>query len=138
MKIQLLNAKQVQDINHAICAHEKQKSLCRNLHALESAIAAAYYPGVYPFQYGGLSAVAGALCFFITKAHAFFDGNKRTAGLASAIFLDINGYALRYPIDPEKDHNTWADIIDKTAQSAVSKETLIRWYKRHTIVKNSS
>lgn len=138
MKIQLLNAEQILALNQAICAREKQKSLCRNRHALESAVAAAYYPGVYPFEYGGLSSVAGALCYFLTQAHAFLDGNKRTAGLASAVFLDINGYELHYPVDLKKNHNAWADVIEKTAQSVVSKDTLIRWYKRHTIVKKSA
>lgn len=135
MKIQLLNAEQVLMINQQICAQEKQKSLCAHPHKLESAIAAAYYPGVYPFQYGGLTSVAGALCYFLTQAHAFFDGNKRTAGLASAVFLDMNGYELIYPIDLKKNHNAWAEIIEKTAQSMISKEVLMRWYKRHCIAK---
>jgi death on curing protein len=137
MKIQLLDAEQVVMINQEICAREKQTSRCRSRHALESALGAAYYPGVYPFQYGGLTSVAGALCYFLTQGHAFFDGNKRTAGLASAIFLDINGYELRYPVNPQKNQNAWADVIEKTAQSTVSKEALIRWYKRHTITKKS-
>ena len=51
---------------------------------VESALAAAFYPGDYPFQYGGIAKVAGAVCYFLTKAHAFFDGNKRTAGIAAA------------------------------------------------------
>lgn len=135
MKIQCLSAEQILMINQQVCARENQKSLCAVPHKLESAIAAAYYPGIYPFQYGGLASVAGALCYFLTQAHAFFDGNKRTAGLASAIFLDINGYELRYPIDLKKDKNTWAEIIEKTAQSALTKEELMRWYKRHTITK---
>lgn len=137
MKIQLLDAEQILAINQAVCVQEKQKSICAHPHKLESAIAAAYYPGVYPFRYGGLASVAGALCYFLTQAHAFFDGNKRTAGIASAVFLDLNGYELRYPIDLKKNRNAWAEVIEKTAQSAISKETLIRWYRRHTIVKKS-
>jgi death on curing protein len=135
MKIQLLDAEHVLTINQAVCAQEKQPSRCRSHHALESALGAAYYPGVYPFQYGGLASVAGALCYFLTQAHAFIDGNKRTAGIASAILLDINGYELCYPIDLRKNHNAWVDIIEKVAQSAVSKETLMRWYERHKIGK---
>lgn len=135
MKIQLLDAEHVLMINQAVCAREKQTSRCRSRHALESALGAAYYPGVYPFQYGGLASVAGALCYFLTQAHAFIDGNKRTAGIASAILLDINGYELRYPIDLRKSHNAWVDIIEKVAQSAVSKEALMHWYERHKIGK---
>ena len=116
MKIQLLSAKQVQDINHAICAHEKQKSLCK-IFTLSKAQLLLLTIRRLSISIWWPERSRRGIVFFITKAHAFFDGNKRTAGLASAIFLDINGYALRYPIDPEKDHNTWADIIDKTAQS---------------------
>ena len=137
MKIQLLNAEQVLEINQAVCAQEKQTSHCRNHHALESAIGAAYYPGVYPFQYGGLASVAGALCYFLAKAHPFLDGNKRTAGVASAIFLDLNGYELRYAINIRKGSNAWAEIIEQAAQSAISKETLMKWYETHKIRKKT-
>ncbi len=137
MKIQLLDAEHVLTINQAVCAQEKQTSHCRSQHALESAIGAAFYPGVYPFQYGGLASVAGALCYFLTKAHAFLDGNKRTAGIASAIFLDINGYELHYTIDIKKNHNAWAEIVEQAAQSAVSKETLMKWYETHKIRKKT-
>jgi death-on-curing family protein len=137
MNIQLLNAEQVLAINQAVCAQEKQTSHCRNHHALESAIGAAFYPGVYPFQYGGLASVAGALCYFLTKAHAFLDGNKRTAGIASTIFLDINGYELHYAIDIKKSRNAWAEIIEQAAQSVISKETLMKWYETHKIKKKS-
>jgi hypothetical protein len=41
MKIHLLNAEQIFEINQAVCAQEKQTSHCRNHHALESAIDAA-------------------------------------------------------------------------------------------------
>lgn len=30
----------------------------------------------------------------ITKKHVFFDGNKRTAYMATVYFLDMNGYSL--------------------------------------------
>jgi death on curing protein len=135
MKIHLLNAEQVLEINQAVCVKEKQTSHCRNQHALESAIGAAYYPGVYPFQYGGLASVAGALCYFLAKAHAFLDGNKRTAGIASAVFLDLNGYELRYAIHIRKGSNAWVEMIEKAAQSAISKETLMKWYETHKIRK---
>lgn len=135
MKIQLLEAEHILVINQEVCAREKQTSHCRNRHALESAIGAAFYPGVYPFQYGGMASVAGALCYFLAKAHAFLDGNKRTAGIASAIFLDIHGYELRYAINTQKGSNAWAEIIEQAAQSAISKETLMKWYETYMIKK---
>jgi len=40
-------------------------------------------------------ALAAAYAYGIAKAHAFVDGNKRTAFVTAAAFLRLNGYALR-------------------------------------------
>ena len=42
-----------------------------------------------------LEELAAAYAFAIAKAHPFVDGNKRTAFVASATFLRLNGYGLR-------------------------------------------
>ena len=102
-------------INQEICTREKQKSLCPHLHKLESALAAAYYPGIYPFQQGGLTSVAGALCYFLTQAHAFFDGNKRNVDWRPLFFWDINDYELSYPVNPQKNQNAWAEGYRKNS-----------------------
>ena len=100
---------------------------------VESALAAAFYPGDYPFQYGGIAKVAGAVCYFLTKAHAFFDGNKRTAGIAAATFMHLNGFNLAYPIDAKKNINEFATRIDDAAANRLSKEELIKWFEKHKV-----
>lgn len=45
--------------------------------------------------------LAAALCVGITKNHAFNDGNKRTALLATRAFLFLNGHALEPRQDDE-------------------------------------
>jgi death-on-curing protein len=45
----------------------------------------------------GLAEIASAYAFGISKAHAFVDGNKRTAFVTSLTFLRLNGYAFRPP-----------------------------------------
>ncbi|EIE5007017.1 type II toxin-antitoxin system death-on-curing family toxin [Salmonella enterica] len=48
-------------------------------------------------HYDGVDCVftlAGMLMIAIVKAHAFNDGNKRTALRATASFLDLNGYEI--------------------------------------------
>jgi len=47
--------------------------------------------------YGKPSAfdLAAAYAFGIAKNHPFVDGNKRTAFVASAVFLELNGYELQ-------------------------------------------
>jgi death-on-curing protein len=39
--------------------------------------------------------LAAAYAFGIAKNHPFVDGNKRTAFVASVVFLELNGYELR-------------------------------------------
>lgn len=43
----------------------------------------------------GPSEIAAAYAFGIAKAHAFVDGNKRTAFVTALTFLRLNGYAFR-------------------------------------------
>ena len=64
MKIKLITLTDVLQINEAICFEVKQKSGCMDKTKVESALGAAFYPGDYPFYYGGIPKVAGALCFF--------------------------------------------------------------------------
>lgn len=45
----------------------------------------------------GLAAIAAAYAFGIPKAHAFVDGNKRTAFVTALTFLRLNGYSFRPP-----------------------------------------
>ena len=45
----------------------------------------------------GLAEIASAHAFGISKAHAFVDGNKRTAFVTALTFLRLNGYAVRPP-----------------------------------------
>lgn len=131
MRIKLISATDVISINREICLSEKQKHLCVDKGKVESAVSAAFYPGIYPFQYGGLTRVAGALCFFLIKAPAFFDGNKRSAAMAATILLDLNGMKLIYPIDKKKKMTAFATIIEKCATSEISKEELMQWFERH-------
>ncbi|OZB15451.1 MAG: death-on-curing protein [Rhodobacterales bacterium 34-62-10] len=43
----------------------------------------------------GLAEFAAAYAFGISKAHAFVDGNKRTAFVTAVTFLRLNGYSFR-------------------------------------------
>lgn len=130
-KIKLLSVDDILEINQTICIGVKQKSVCMDQRKVESALGAAFYPGDYPFAYGGISKVAGALCFFLIKAHAFMDGNKRTAALSATLFMDLNGYELIYPLKITAGVTAFKDIIEKTASSHTSKDQLIKWFDDH-------
>lgn len=47
------------------------------------------------YESAGLSEIAAAYAFGIAKAHAFIDGNKRTAFVTAITFLRLNGHAFR-------------------------------------------
>src|SRR3990167_7376802 len=131
MKIKLLSFYDILEINQEICVTVKQQSVCMDHTKIESALGAAFYPGDYPFQYGGISKVAGALCYFLIKAHAFMDANKRTAALAATLFMDLNGYELIYPLKIKSGITIFTDVIEKTAASHMSKDQLIKWFDDH-------
>jgi death-on-curing family protein len=131
MEVKLLSLEDILKINQAVCISVKQKSVCMDSRKIESALGAAFYPGDYPFQYGGLSKVAGALCYFLIKAHAFMDANKRTAALGSTLFMELNGYSLVYPLKIEGGITAFTEVIEKSASSQMTKDQLIDWFDRH-------
>ena len=48
----------------------------------------------FSYEQADMFACAAAYAFGIAKAHAFVDGNKRTAFVTSVTFLRLNGYQL--------------------------------------------
>jgi death-on-curing protein len=55
----------------------------------------------------------------IAKAHAFPDGNKRTAFLAATYFLDLNGYSL-------EENFELPTIIEQAASGAIDRHQLVK------------
>lgn len=75
-----------------------------------------------PYELAALYAVA------LVKAHAFQDGNKRTAFLAIRAFLRANGLDFDYgPYDEEA-----AEIMTGIATGAVVRSDVVEWVRRNT------
>jgi death on curing protein len=129
--VKLLVLDDILEINREVCVTVRQKSVCMDRDKVESALGAAFYPGSYPFYYGGIPRVAGALCFFLIKAHAFMDANKRTGALAATLLMDLNGYELRYPLSVAGGMTAFTDVVEKVAASEISKDELIEWFDVH-------
>jgi death-on-curing protein len=123
----------VLEANKIVCEAGDNPHQCLSTGKIESAIASAFYPGSYPFAHGGFAKVAGALCFYLVKAHAFIDGNKRTGALTAITFLNMHGLDLEYPLDVKNEINGLAEVIDGCAASTVSKEELKEWFERHKV-----
>jgi death-on-curing protein len=117
--------------NKYICDQGGNPYHCNDADKIESAISTAFYPGSYPFEHGGLSRVAGALCFYLVKSHAFLDGNKRTGALVAIVFLNQHGLDLEYPLDEKKNINGLAEVIENCAAGNVSKVQLMDWFETH-------
>lgn len=119
------------EMNKYICEQGGNPHHCDGIGKVESAIYSAFYPGSYPFAHGGIARVAGALCFYLVKSHAFTDGNKRTGTLAAITFLNQHGLDLQYPIDIEKDVDGLAEVIDACAASRIDRDQLMEWFDLH-------
>ena len=59
--------------------------------------------------------------FGIAKNHAFVDGNKRTAFVACAVFLRLNGRAIRAP-EPAV-----VDMMNSLAAGKVTESAFADW-----------
>ena len=98
-----LTVAEAQYINEEMLAQDGQQSLLMDEGKLESAIMrpqmAANYEGA------DLARQTALLVSGIALAHAFVDGNKRTALLAGRLFLRLNGYML------ERESLEFADAI---------------------------
>jgi death-on-curing family protein len=130
-RVVLIDAALVADIAKRICGPDYR---CYDLGKVESALHSAFYPGSYPFAHGGVATIAGALAFYLTKAHAFMDGNKRTALVAATTFLALNGHDLVYPFDTKTGHNELADAVEGCAAGTIGIDELKDWFERHKVV----
>jgi death-on-curing protein len=131
VSIGLPKASAVVLINQLVCEAEGNPHQVLDMDRIESAIHSAFYPGSPPFAYGGIAKLAGALCFYLTKGHAFQDGNKRTAVLTAITFMNEHGWELVYPLGDEENLDALADVVEGAAAGSVSKDEMIEWFERH-------
>ena len=84
-------------------------------------------------QYGGeflhpsIFHMAAAYGFHISEGQPFFDGNKRTAGMAMLTFLELNGFEV------VATSNDYYDAIMSVANQQMNKEDLASWLKKSVI-----
>lgn len=81
----------------------------------------------HPIPFG----MAAAYAFHIGKNHPFVDGNKRTAFIAAAVFLRINGWDLL------ADDNDAAEQFLAVATGVQTKEGLGEWLAAHAKARSS-
>ena len=76
--------------------------------------------------YASLSEQAAALLQSLANNHAFIDGNKPVAFATMAIFLRLNGFALRATADDAE-----AFLIDEVIQARAPLARITDWIEEH-------
>jgi death-on-curing family protein len=118
------------EINLTLCHEYGNPHSLLQPHMLGSAIGASFYPGSYPYKFGGVAKIAGVLCWKLVKAHAFQDGNKRTAFIAAIYFMMANGWTVKHPKVRDAialEVNAIADIGGPTM------EDTLNWFDTHKV-----
>jgi death on curing protein len=93
----------------------------RDLGLLESALARPRQ--LFRHEHPNLFEPAGAYAFGIAKNHPFLDGNKRSALMAAALFLECNGWEFQ-ATEESAVENTLA-----LAAGAIGEKAYVAWLK---------
>jgi death-on-curing protein len=99
----------------------------RNLDGLHAAVAQPQMTFDGRELYPTIADKAAALGYSLIQNHPFVDGNKRIGHAAMEIFLILNGYELRAPVDEQE------TLILNIASGMVRRETLATWIQNHII-----
>jgi len=94
----------------------------RDAGLLESALARPQHVWAYDAD-TDLATLAAEYGFGLAKNHAFFDGNKRVAFVATNIFLLLNGFEIEAP-EPEV-----VDMMLRVADGRLTRVRLAAWIR---------
>lgn len=127
--VRYLTADDVWAINRAILQRECREAPLRDRGSLESAVARPQMVAYY--EQGDLIAQATAMIVGIALAHPFLDANKRTALVAGATFLHLDGLQVT---DVSEDFGRQIEAF-VLAHDAVrpSPSTLETWLREHVV-----
>ena len=115
-----LSVEEVIEINAQVMGG---KHVLRDRGLLESAAARPQASAFGADAYPDLAAKAAALLHSLVLNHPFIDGNKRTAVLATLVFLDLNGYVVRW------DQREALDFMLRLAQHQVELDDVIAFLR---------
>ncbi|MEK7595421.1 MAG: type II toxin-antitoxin system death-on-curing family toxin [Patescibacteria group bacterium] len=126
-KVRFLTLEQVLATHHFLIENYGGSHGVRDLKMLESSV---YRPQAFfggKFLFPTIFEKAAALMCPLIQNRPFLDGNKRTAVVSSAAFLELNGWALR--ASPEDIYKTAVSI----AVSKLSVEEVSIWLNSNSI-----
>lgn len=123
--MQHLTPDDVLGINEFVLAQQSQQSLLRDVGGLQSAIMRPQMAANY--EDADLARQAALLVSGIALAHAFVDGNKRTAIMAGEMFLDLNGYIL--DSEPLEFANAILALVNRTESLETATDRFTAWIR---------
>ncbi len=82
----------------------------------------------WAYESVGIAQCAASYAYAFATAHAFNDGNKRTAFYSALAFLVLNERTLA-DVDAEEAR----DLILDTAMGRTGEDELAHWYARHVV-----
>jgi len=121
-----LDINEVYEIHQAIIKRAGTKASIRDFPLLHSAVERQKATFEGQDLYPTIFLKAGALLQSICLNHAFSDGNKRTAWMATIRFLWINGYHLKSVRKDASEFMIWVDNTHPTLKEISS------WLKLHS------
>ena len=72
--------------------------------------------------------LSAAYCFGIARNHPFIDGNKRSALMATGLFLGLNGFEMTSdPLETE-------EVVMAVVTGSLNEDRLGEWLEQHTQV----
>jgi death-on-curing protein len=95
----------------------------RDRAALQRALAHPWNVWVY-FMDGDIAVLAARLYTSLADAHAFAEGNKRTAFRAAVAFIEANGYSFEMPSQPHAIERLLGYFDGKLGQAGV-----VEWFR---------
>lgn len=128
--ITYLTPQDVVEINRRLCLRDNNPHHCYGIGKVESALHSTYYPGEPPYKHGGIVSVAAAMAYYLNQAHAFVDGNKRTAMTSALVFMNENRWTLDYPRDPV---DTLAELIEGCAAGEIGMDEMKEWFESNKV-----
>lgn len=115
---------------HALTLGHGGSEGVRSNHQLASAAMQPYQTIFGEDAYPTIPEKAAAHAFFLAESQPFLDGNKRTAALALAVFLDLNGYELHETGDTEL-----ADRLIDLGSGVIEQGEFFGWVCDHARLK---
>ena len=121
-----LNINQILAIYNEVMEQTGGSKGIRDIGLLESAVARPQATFAKEDLYPDIFSKTAALGHSIISNHPFVDGNKRTGYMAMRLFLNINGYDVKAPLEERY------KFVMEIAKKIRKEESIAKWLKEHS------